>query len=92
MTNSNHSEEANRVAAIRAADKLTRNLGQIKMLGDLLSGAEDPGDEQTMRTAGETIFGWAYDAEQALTTLSGRCHALERTPKSKATITPIDQS
>ncbi|MCH9027800.1 MAG: hypothetical protein IIA05_11930 [Proteobacteria bacterium] len=92
MTSSNHSEEANRVAAIRATDKLTKNLGQIKMLSDLLSGAEDPGDEQTMRTAGETIFGWAYDAEQALTTLSGRCHALEGTPKSKATITPIDQS
>ena len=62
--------KTNKAAAIDAADKLSQNLHELMMLGDLLSMADDSITDGTVRTAGNNIWRLADEANKASSILT----------------------
>ena len=77
------SKKTTRKAAIHASDKLTDNLYQIVMLGDLLSAADETLDDESRARAGETILELAGGAKKAMNVLENHRRDLEKLNSEK---------
>ena len=66
-----------RQKASDALDKLSENLSQLEMFGDLLSMADETIGGDSIITAGNAIWRLAHDASEARTILSDRHTYLE---------------
>ena len=77
------SKKITRSAAINASDKLTDNLYQIVMPGDLLSAADETLEDESRARAGETILQLANKARREMGILENRRRDLENLNSEK---------